>query len=157
MSTAYLLWLAAVVLALGAARLLLSGLPVRPFAARVPPGQALLILVGGLGLAFHCTAMFFRDAVGWLPAAAVDAVRGLGPASAIWYAVPALLLLLGLRRQHPAAVGLVALALLGVGVTMYDGSPVTTHLATIFVSVVVTAGVLAVLARPPWAADRAEA
>lgn len=159
MSTGYVLALGLVVATVLGARLLLTALPLAAAAVRLAVVEALLLLAGTLGLAFHCGAMFFRDLVDPLPGArpAIEAVRELGTASIIWYVVPAGLVLLGLRRQHPAAVALVALALAAVGVTMYNGGPVSTHLAAIFTSVVVSAGVVALLVRPPWGAGVAGA
>jgi hypothetical protein len=68
----------------------------------------------------------------------------------VWYAVPAALVVLGLRRQHPAALTAVSLALTAVGITMYDGGSLPTHLTAIFVSVVILASVASTLLLPPW-------
>lgn len=159
MSNGYLVAMAAVVVMLFGARLVLAGLPLSQ-AAPVSLADALLLVAGALGLAFHCLAMFFRDSVAWLPGAdgPIGDVRALGAASLLWYVVPAGLVLLGFRRQHPAAVALVVVALVAVGITMYNGGSVSTHLAAIFASVVVSAGVAASLVLPPWgAAGAAEA
>jgi hypothetical protein len=72
-------------------------------------------------------------------------INALGTASIIRYAVPATLVVLGLRRQHPAALAAVALALTAVGITMYDGGSLSTHLTAIFVSVVVLTTVASTL------------
>lgn len=114
--------------------------------------QAALVGVGLAGLAFHCGAMFFRRIVALLPGsdAVSGDIRALGTLSIVWYVVPALLVVLGLRRQHPAAVGVVALALTWVGVTMYDSGPLLqVHLTAIFLAVLVIATVVAALVIPP--------
>jgi hypothetical protein len=72
----------------------------------------------------------------------------MGTASKIGYSVPAVLVVLGFRHQHPAAVTLVAAALAAVGITMYDGGALATHLTAIFIAVVVIAGVVSLLAVP---------
>lgn len=154
MSTGFLIALAAVVAVLLLARLVLPALPLRQAAVRITVVEALLAVVGSLGLAFHCLAMFFRSLVDPLPGAgaAISDVRALGTASLIWYVVPAVLVLLGFRRQHRAAVVGLALALTAVGITMYNGGSVSTHLAAIFVSVVVAALIASALVLPPWRA-----
>jgi hypothetical protein len=47
-------------------------------------------------------------------------------------------------------VAVVLLALTAVGVTMYDSGPLDVHLAAIFVSIVILAGVASTLVVPPW-------
>lgn len=152
MSTRFLLELVAVVVVLLAARLLRRELPVRGFAARLSTGDGVALIVGTLGLVFHCGAMFFRSRVEAIPGtgAAVRAVDALGGLSVVWYVVAALLVLLGLRRLPRLAVALLALALLAVGVTMYDGGPLHVHLTAIFVAVLLLAAVVFLLALPPW-------
>ncbi len=58
----------------------------------------------------------------------------MGHASQLWFAMPAVLVLAGLRRQSPIALLPVALGLAGVGVTMYDAGPLRPHLAAIFLA-----------------------
>ena len=105
------------------------------------PVDAVLAGLGWLGLALHCGAMFARPVVARVPGSAryVDAVNAMGSASVVLYVVPAVLLLVGVRRSRRAVVGACALALLAVGITMYDGATLSTHLVTIFAAVVLAA------------------
>ena len=150
-STRFLVSVGVVVAVILAARLALSALPLRGLARRVTLGDAALAVVGAAGLAFHCVAMFFRRLVEPLPGtdAVVTDIRALGTASIIWYVVPAVLVLLGLRRVHPLGLAAAALAFVAVGVTMYDEGPLDIHLAAIFTSVVVLALIAATLVLPP--------
>lgn len=140
------------------ARLLLGFLPLRALAVPVSVADAALVLVGLLGLVFHCGAMFFPGRFDRIPLAltAIRQINRLGTVSIVWYAVAAILVLAGLRRQHPVAVIVVALALAAVGITMYDGGPLHVHLAAIFTAVVVLAGCGAILILPPWRRDRGQ-
>jgi hypothetical protein len=151
MSAGYLLLLAVAVAVTVGTPLLLPGLSLRPLSVPLRATDAVLAGLGVLGLAFHCGAMFFRSVVEALPgsAAAISQVNALGTASIAWYVVPAVLLLVGLRRQHPVVLAVVLVALVAVGVTMYDGGPLAVHLAAIFASVVVLAGVAASLLPVP--------
>jgi hypothetical protein len=151
-STSFVLSLFIVVALVLGARFLISALPSRRHARPITVTDALLAAVGVAGLALHCGSMFFRAVVDALPGtgAAISEINSLGTASIVWYAVPALLVVLGLRRQHPAALAAVALALSAVGVTMYDAGSLSTHLTAIFVSVVVLAAVASTLVLPPW-------
>ncbi len=150
MSTAFSVALAVSVAALGGARLLVPGLPLGA-AVRLRPADVAMIAVGLVVLAFHCAAMFFTDLARSLPGtdAAIDAINALGTASVVWYVVPALLVVTGLRRLPPLALAGVVVALLAIGVTMYNGGPLDTHLIAIFAGVVVLAAVLAGLVRVP--------
>ncbi|MCY7373103.1 MAG: hypothetical protein LH461_05310 [Spirochaetaceae bacterium] len=151
MSTGFLVGLGVAVAVILGARLALSALPLRGPARRVTITDATLSVVGAAGLAFHCVAMFFRRVVDPLPGAdaVISDIRALGTASIIWYVVPAVLVLLGLRRVHPVGLAVAALAFVAVGVTMYDEGPLDIHLAAIFTSVVVLALVTATLVLPP--------
>jgi len=151
MSTPFLLSLAGVVVVVLGARFLSAGLPLRGLARRITLPDAALIVAGAIGLAFHCVAMFFRRVVDPLPGAdaVISDIRALGTSSIIWYVVPAVLVLLGLRRVHPAALAVAALAFVAVGVTMYDEGPLDIHLAAIFTSVVILALIPATLVLPP--------
>lgn len=133
-------------------------LPVRKLARTVTVADVLLLGVGVALLGFHCGAMFFPQLVDWPPAvaAAADDIRALGAASVVWYVVPAVLVLLGLRRQHLVGQGAVAVALAAVGVTMFNGGSLQAHLVAIFVSVVVLVGVTAALLLPPWRRPRGQ-
>ena len=57
---------------------------------------------------------------------------------------------LGFLPLYTAAPLVVAVALVAVGVTMYDGGPLRTHLVAISGSVVILAGAAAVVVGPPW-------
>ncbi|WP_427016546.1 hypothetical protein ACQCSX_17710 [Pseudarthrobacter sp. P1] len=152
MPVAFVASLAATVAALLVLRRLVPGLPLRRAAAPLSVAEAIVAAMGVIGLAWHCGAMFYRPLVGGLPGTGVmiDQINAMGVASLIWYAVPAVLLLVGLRRQHAVAVVAMAVALLAVGVTMYDDGPLPAHLAAIFASVVVLAAVVSLLIVPPW-------
>lgn len=152
MSTSYLVGLLVAVTVLFGARLAFAVFPLRRIAMPVTVTDAIVFAVGAVGLAVHCGAMFFSGLVEPLPGAdpVINDIRALGTASIIWYVVPAVLVLLGLRRQHPVALAMIVLVLVAVGITMYDGGSLRVHLAAIFVSVLVLAGVVALLVRPPW-------
>jgi hypothetical protein len=96
--------------------------------------------------------MFFPAVFDRIPLAltAIRQIDRLGSVSIAWYVVAAVLVLAGLRRQHPVAVVVVALALAAVGITMYDGGSLHAHLVAIFAAVVVLAGCGAFLILPPW-------
>ena len=128
-----------------------SSLPLAHKAQRISVTDAALVGLGVTGLVAHCMAMFFPELVDPIPwtAQAMIQIRGLGTASVVWFVVPCFLVLLGLRRIHPAALGAVAISLAGVGITMYNGSDLTTHLAWIFTLVVVMVAVGAAFIRPP--------
>ena len=68
-----------------------------------------------------------------------------------------MLVLVGLRRLHWSGVGAVTLALIAVGVTMYNGGPLDVHLAMVSAAVFVLALVAATLAIPPAGASRRSA
>ncbi|WP_026551201.1 hypothetical protein [Arthrobacter sp. H20] len=133
-------------------RLLSPGLPVRRFAQRLTIVDLVLTLLGVLGLILHCASMFFSAVVASLPGTdgAISQINSMGTASMIWYLVPALLVLAGLRRQHWAALVLLAGSLLAVGGTMYNGTALATHLVTIFAAGVVIASIVFLLSMPPW-------
>ncbi len=155
MSTSFVLSLIAVVALAMCARLVLGGLPLGNLAERLSVGDAVISGIGLLGLAFHCGAMFFTGLVKAIPGAPgpVEAINALGTASIVWYLVPAVLMLAGLRRLHWSGVVAVSLALIAVGVTMYNGGALDVHLATIFAAVVVLALVAATLVLPPTGAS----
>jgi len=112
------------------------------------------MVVAGVGVAvlvFHCAAMFFPGAASQLPGSdgVGDDIRGLGVRSMIWYAAPAIAVLVSLRRAHRGALlaALVALAL--VGITMYDGGPLNHHLLAIWMGATTLAAVFATFVRSP--------
>ena len=133
------------------ARLMSSALPLSRYSTPISLGDVGLVGVGLVGLSFHCAAMFFRGSVEWLPGtdSAITDIRSLGTTSVVWYVIPSALVLLGLRRQHPVALALVTLALVAVGITMYNGGSSQVHLTSIFICVVVLAAAGAALVRRP--------
>jgi len=156
MSNRFVVSLALVVAGVLAARLLVSALPLRGLARRLTVADVALVVVGAAGLTFHCVAMFFRRLVDPLPGvdSVVSDIRALETASIIWYAVPAVLVLIGLRRVQPVALGVTALAFAAVGVTMYNEGPLDIHLTAIYGSAVVLALVVATLVLPPVSTTR---
>ena len=147
MSTPFVVSLGIVVGLVLGSRVVFSALPSRRHGRPLTVPDALLFGMGLIGLSFHCGSMFFRSIVEALPgtASAINAINAFGPASKIGYAVPAALVVIGLRHQHPAAVSVVAAALTAVGITMYDGGPLSVHLTAIFIAVVVITVVLSML------------
>lgn len=130
MSAAFVLTLAGVSLILLILRLVVPGLPVNRLARRLTRLDLALTLLGVLGLVLHCASMFFRPIVAALPGSdtVISQINSMGTASMVWFAVPALLVLVGLRRQHWAALALLAASLLAVGLTMYNDTALFTHL-----------------------------
>ncbi|MGV8896405.1 MAG: hypothetical protein ACOH10_06590 [Rhodoglobus sp.] len=151
MSAEFSITLAVASLLIFLARLVLPQLPLRRAAVRLSAIDLALLVVGVVGLTFHCTAMFYRQLFDTVPEIAplVDAVNGMSVASVVLYVGPALLLLIGLRRQHWVPLVL-ALALIAVGITMYNGGSLQLHLAAIFVAVLVLVGVISTVVVPPW-------
>jgi len=123
----------------------------RRVAVRITRVPAVLADIGIVGLVLHCGAMFFPSVVGEPPGThrVIGAINALGAVSRIWYIAAAVLVLIGLQPQHVVARVIVALALVAVGVTMYGGGPLRTHLVAIFAAVVVLAGVAAALVVSP--------
>lgn len=137
-------------IALGLVALRLIGLfPVLAAARPLGRVDALVAFIGALALFYHCLAMFFPDLGRAVPGgpALVPVIDDLGVVSAILFVLSALVLLVGIRRLHPLTVGLNALGLVAVGVTMYDGGPVAVHLAAIAVEAVVLAVTLTAFVR----------
>ena len=151
MSTHYVLSLVVVIVVAIAARFALPNLPLAHKAQRISAADALLVGLGVTGLLAHCTAMFFPELVDPFPwtAQAMIQIRGLSTPSVVWFVVPCCLVLLGLRRIHPAALGAMAMSLVGVGISMYNGSGLTAHLAWIFILIVVMVAAAAAFILPP--------
>lgn len=147
MPNSFLWSLTLVVVALLGARLLLALLPLRSVARPLPLPDMGLVVVGALGLVLHCAAMFYPSAVEALPGTegVIIDIQAMGTASIVWFVVPGILVVVGLMRQHPVAPGVVALALAAVGVTMYGGSTLSVHLASIFFFTVALAAVASAL------------
>jgi len=156
MSTSYVMTLLVLVVTIGMARVLLPVLPSRRASVRLHAADVVLSVLGMLALAVHCGAMFYRSTVQSLPGAAkaVSEIDALGTVSIIAFAVPAVLLIVGLRRIYLPALALVAFALAAVGTTMYDEGPLTAHLTAIFVTVTLIALCAATLIDRPQAGRR---
>ena len=158
MTEAYLLALIGTLLLLVAIRIVVPGLPVQRWMRPIRRLDALLVLVGDVGLVLHCTAMFARPFAMGIPgvSALVPAVNALGITSLLLYLAPAALVLVGLRRLWPPVPAVVLIALVAVGATMYDGGPLRVHLMAISVAVVLLAAapLLFVLAVGPTAPAR---
>lgn len=121
-------------------------------ARRLTVAESTTVVVADVLLVFHCAAMF---ATGWVaaigvldvPAAIVSDLSD--PIGRVAYWLPAVALLIAVRRLWwPAPVGL-ALALAAVGWTMYGSFTVDQHLATIAVAVTGIAITVAGLVEPP--------
>ena len=152
MSRTYVIVLLSVVVVALIARVVLPALPIRGRAVRLSIPEALAVVVGSVSLVLHCGAMFFRVSVASWPLGptVIRVVDPMGTASITWFAVGAALIVIGLCRQQPFVVAIVAASLVGVGYTMYDGGSLRTHLDTIAVAVVLLAASVAVFADPPW-------
>lgn len=109
-------------------------------------------------LVFHCAAMFAPDVVAALGLDAPAAVvRDLDdPIGQVAYWVPAVTLVVSVRRlwwPAPAALSVTAFA---VGWTMYAGFTLNQHLATIAFAVILIALIVASLIRVPTRSEGAE-
>lgn len=135
--------LLAVAVLTGAARLLTGGPLLRRRA--VPLGRAELLVAGvALGvLVFHCASMFFAPWTDALPGGPTlgEAVRALGTASSWSYWLPAVVLLLAVRRVWWPGPLLLAVTLVGVGYTMFWPHPLPTHLAWLAAAVLTVVAV----------------
>lgn len=152
MSTGFVVTLALVFLLMLLSRLLVPGLPLRRTATRLTALDFTLATVGLIGLVLHCASMFYRSLVASVPGTAdvISQINSMGTASMIWYIVPSLLLMAGLRRQNVVALFVLAVALIAVGVTMYNGTPVPTHVNTIFAAATAIGAITFLLVIPPW-------
>lgn len=144
--------LAVVLLLMLLSRLLIPQLPVKKLAVRLTTLDTALAAVDLIGLILHFASMFYRPLVASVPGTAdiIGQINSLGVASMIWYVVPSLLLMTRLRRQNVVALIVLAAALTVVGVTMHNGTPVPTHVNTIFAAATMIAAITFVLATPPW-------
>jgi hypothetical protein len=104
---------------------------------------------GSIGLISHCAAMFYRDLVQTIPGTDgyVKWVNEMGWVSIVLYVLPASVVVVALRRQHPVAVAIVVLTFIAVGVTMYNGGPLTTHLTMIALAATALVGTTSMLVR----------
>ncbi|WP_028278509.1 hypothetical protein [Arthrobacter sp. H5] len=100
--------------------------------------------------------MFFRPLVAAIPGTEpiIGQINSMGTASILWYTIPAILTLVGLRRHHWSALLVLAATLAAVGITMYNGTALSIHLNTIFAAGTAIAAVLFLLTVPPWQEHR---
>lgn len=70
---------------------------------------------------------------------AVAEINALGAVSIVAFAVPAMLLIVVLRRINSPGLMLIVPALAAVGTTMYDSGPLAVHLAAFFATVLLLA------------------
>ncbi len=147
MSDRFVVVLGLAVLAVLSARLFVPGIPLRSRAGTTTGPDLALLALGVAGLVFHCGAMFFRSTFTHLPGSEtpIAQITAMGGPSRIWFAIPAVLVVLALRRRPRIAVALVALALAAVGLTMYDAGPLRLHLTAIFVAALAIAAVVSLL------------
>ncbi len=159
MSTAYVVALVVLVVAIGPARMVLPVLPWRRVSVRLDLVDVVLSVLGVLGLAFHCGAMFYRSTILFIPGTqtVVAEINALGAVSMTTFAVPAALLIVGLRRISSLGLLLIVLALVAVGTTMYDAGPLSAHLAAIFATVMLLALCAATLIERPQTGRRVAA
>lgn len=111
----------------------------RSHSSAISTGDLVVTVTAAAILAFHCAAMFFADLVDAVPFAEAPAaaVRDLDSlASEVSYWVPAVALVIALRRVWPPAVALLVVTLGGVGYTMFVPHALTTHLAWLAAAVV---------------------
>ncbi|WP_143544652.1 hypothetical protein [Salinibacterium xinjiangense] len=140
------------------ARAALPGIPWKRYARPSSWVDIGLIALGAAGLVLHCVAMFYPSLIETIPGTGgyIQAVDGMSTASIVLYIVPAVIVLAGLRRQRPLALTLVAVTLIAVGVTMYDGGPLNVHLVAITAAALSLAFTTALLVlRPQRTGDRA--
>lgn len=131
----------------GLARLVSGGPLLRRQAVSLRGAELLVAGAAVLALVFHCASMFFAPLTDALPGgrALGDSVRGMGPASQWAYWLPAVGLLLSLRRVWWPGPALLAASLAGVGYTMYWPSTLNTHLGWLAAAVVTVVLVTAAL------------
>lgn len=146
MSLPWTLSLVAVIVIAVVLRITSRQLPL-PGARSLSGGRMTALGLGALGLAAHCVAMFFTDVARSVPGSGgyVDGVNGMGITSMVLYAVPALLVIVGLWRVARWALVTVVALLVAVGVTMYNGGPLTVHLTAILLSVIALAATMTAL------------
>lgn len=156
MPIALTVWLLALVVTLFLLRQVLPVLPLSTWARRIGALDAVLSVLGILGLVGHCVAMFFPRIIQSIPGTTSYArvVNELGRGSAVLFVIPALLLLVGLHRQQPVAIGLLLAALAAVGITMYDHGSLRLHLTMISIAVVLISLIGTLLVLPPRPVSR---
>lgn len=135
------MWAAAVVII--GARFVVPALPLAS-AAALSRGDRVVAVLGMAGLVLHCTSMFALPLLSWVPGSetVTHPINALGAASVVWYVVPAVLTVVGLRRVPWPVLAVDVAALAFVGITMYDGAPLRLHLTSILTLIVVLAATL---------------
>lgn len=133
------------------ARFSFGQLPFAPLAYRLRPIELLLAVGALVALGFHCSAMFFPAEVEAIPGLEdpAEAVADLGTASQLAYWLPAVVLLVGLRRVWLPALAALTAVLVVVGVTMFWSFGLSAHLAAIAAAVTITIAIAAGLVRAP--------
>jgi hypothetical protein len=150
-SAGFSITLAVSVLLILLARFVVPQLPVKSRAVRLSLPDAALVGVGVLGLLFHCTAMFSRQIYEGASAIKplVGLVNSMGVVSVVLFVLPAVLILIGLRRQQRGALAVLSLTLIAVGVTMYVDGPLQLHLTAIFAATIVLAVLVSLFVLAP--------
>jgi len=140
--------LAIVVAVVVALRALLRRPLVPRFARTLDAGSVIIAVVCLAALAYHCVAMFFPRSIEPLPLLSSHArsIRSLQLGSELAYWIPSAALILALRGVWLPALGVLSLALVAVGWTMFDGYGLHVHLgaivAFVMVALIVTAGLV---------------
>jgi len=120
--------------------------PILPRHARpLDTASAIIAVIAGAALAFHCAAMFFPRPVEVLPLLSSHArsIRALQLGSELAFWVPAGVAIIALRVVWLPALAVLTLALVAVGWSMFDGLGLMVHLGAIAVLVVVGLTVVA--------------
>ncbi|MDH6235328.1 hypothetical protein [Cryobacterium sp. CG_9.6] len=150
------LWggLLAFAVAAGITRLVVGHPLLRHRSVRVGRVGAVVAIVGGLALVFHCAAMFFAPWIDAVPffVAPATMVRDMGAGSQIAYWLPAAALVVAWRRVWWPALAAIVIALVGVGVTMYWPYPLNVHLAWLTAVIIVGSLIPLLLLRGPRSA-----
>ncbi len=133
------------------ARFSFAQLPFAPLAYRLRPSELLLAVGALVALAFHCSAMFFPAEAEAIPGleGPAEAVADLGTVSQLAYWLPAVVLLVSLRRVWLPALAALTTVLVVVGVTMFWSFGLSAHLAAIAAAVTITIAIAAGLVRAP--------
>ncbi len=122
------------------------------------PWELALFAASLAALVFHCAAMFSPDVVASLgldvPAAIARDLND--PIGQLAYGVPAVTLILAVRRLWWPAPTALSVAFFAVGWTMYTDFTLNEHLATIAVAVIAIALISASLVRIPTRSDGVE-
>lgn len=137
---------------LGATTRLSGSGPLSPSRAVAVSVPALVVAaLSALALVVHCAVMFFAPWTDAVPGGRIvgDAIRSLGETSRWAYAVPAALLVSALLRVWWPALLTLAVALVGVWITMYGSSALTTHLAWLATLIVVGVAISTALLGAP--------